>query len=70
MEKWKALGQIFEDLGNDLMIECENMETNCEVDESFEQMYSLYAMLLHTLKEQRRFIATVFDEIAGEVLWN
>jgi len=70
MEKWKVLGQIFEDLGNDLMVECENMETNCEAYEEFERMYSLYAMLLHMLREQRRFIATVFDEIAEETTWN
>jgi len=57
------LGQAFEDIGDDLQITCENMETNCEADESFERMYSLYAMLLNTLKEQRKFIAAVFDEI-------
>jgi len=67
MEKWRVLGQIFEDLGSELMYECENMETNCKADESFDRMYPLYAMLLHTLKEQRRFIATVFEEIAE---WN
>lgn len=66
MRKWKVLGEIFEDMGSNLMVECENMETNCEFDESFERMYPLYAMLLHTLKEQQRFIATVFDEIAEQ----
>jgi len=70
MEKWKVLGRIFEDLGSELWVECENMETSREIDESFDEMYPLYAMLLHTLKEQRRFIAAVFDEMAGEVTWN
>lgn len=62
IRKWKVLGRIFENLGTDLMYECENMETNCEAEESFEEMYILYAMLLDTLKAQRRFIATAFDE--------
>lgn len=66
MRKWKALGQAFENIGTELMYECENMETNCEVNEEFERMYILYAMLLDGLKTQRKFISTVFDEIADE----
>lgn len=62
MRKWKVLGQAFEDIGNDLMYECENMETNCEDNEEFERIYVLYATLLDTLKAQRKFIGTVFDE--------
>ena len=63
MRKWKALGQAFENIGDDLRIACENMEINCEANEEFEEMYILYAMLLDGLKTQRRFIGTVFDEI-------
>ena len=54
MRKWKVLGQAFENIGDDLMCECENMETNCEVYEAFERMYVLYAMLLDMLKTQRK----------------
>jgi len=67
MRKWKALSQAFENIGSDLRHECENMEINCEIDDRFERMYILYAMLLDMLKSQRKFISTVFDEIVNEI---
>lgn len=66
MRNWKALGQAFENIGTELMCECENMETNCKSYEAFERTHILYAMLLDGLKTQRKFISTVFDEIADE----
>lgn len=65
MRKWKTLGKAFENVGNDLRIACENMETICEDDEFFEGMYVLYTMLLDTLKAQQRFIGEVFYKICN-----
>lgn len=67
MRKWRVLGQAFENIGSDLSMACENMETNCEVGEAFEEMYMVYAMMLDTLKAQRRFAAAKFDEIDKHV---
>jgi len=63
MNKWKALGQAFENVGSDLLIDCENMGTLCENVKAFEELYSLYAMMLETIKAQHHFICTRFDEI-------
>lgn len=63
MNKWAALSQAFENLGNDVALACENMETTVEVDNRFDVLYIVYVVLLETMKTTRQVIANKFDEI-------
>jgi len=60
---WNAIGQAFENIGMELRTGCENMATNCSVDDEFMQLYVNYVQLLESIKVQRRVIQNRFNEI-------
>lgn len=60
MNKWEVLGHTFEDLGDLLRTECENMAVNCSRDPGFECMYEHYAIMLRTLTTQHALIQDAF----------
>jgi len=60
---WLLLGQSFENVGDSLRIECENMSENCKYDKRFEQLYTNYVQLLESIKSQRTVIANRFDDL-------
>jgi tRNA-dihydrouridine synthase len=61
MNKWEVMGHSFEDMGDLLRVECENMATNCSFDPGFEQMYEHYEIMLRTLTTQHRLIQNAFN---------
>ena len=63
MTNWQVVGRAFKSLGSGLLVACENIEVACESDPEFYELYSIYAMMLDTLKSQMRFADSKFDEI-------
>lgn len=61
--KWKAMGQAFENLGMELRVECENMESNCLEDSKFERLWGHYVQMLETIKINRTVISNLFEEL-------
>jgi len=60
--KWHILGQAFRNVGDDLWSDCEEMERLCRVYGNLDHIHFLYGMLLHLLKEARRYLQGVFDQ--------
>jgi hypothetical protein len=61
VNKWEVMGHSFQDIGDLLYTECENMATNCNFDPGFEQMYEHYDIMLRTLMTQHGFIQDAFN---------
>lgn len=61
MNKWEVMGHSFQDIGDLLLTECENMATNCSFGPGFEQMYEHYEIMLRTLMTQHRLIQDAFN---------
>lgn len=66
MNKWKALGTAFENLGIELAQECENTGELAKDFAEADQLYSNYAQLLESIKAQRRMIHAIFNEMDQE----
>lgn len=56
MDKWESIGQAFENLGARLRDACIDLGEICETDETYEELYSHYCLVLSTLAAQVRWL--------------
>ena len=66
MNKWKVLGMAFENLGGELLCECENTGELARDTTTIDSLYSNYAQLLESIKAQRKVIHGIFEEMDQE----